>query len=106
MQQSLKYHLHIFAYLPIPFILKSLFTERLKRPAPATASRQVAVADRGAVSVSVVNKQERRRFSRSFTTERNEAVIIGKGTDIDFNAVAVAFEVMVLLYDHCFFVRD
>jgi len=37
-----------------PFSKTPLFTEQLKRPAPATASRQVVVADKGAASISTI----------------------------------------------------
>jgi hypothetical protein len=53
-----------------------LFTEQQKRPASATASQQVVVADRGAATAVSTDKQERRGFRRSFTNEANEATVV------------------------------
>ena len=71
--EEVKQEFNNYVYSP-PLPKIPLLTEPLKRPAPATASQQVAVADRGAISLSATEQQERRRFSCSFSDGSNEGV--------------------------------
>ena len=69
---------------PLPKL--PLFAERLKRPASATASQQVVVADRGAVAPAAENRQERRGFSLSFTQDGSEAPAVSAQESRQFQA--------------------
>lgn len=84
-----------------PFPKLPLFAEQPKRPASATASQPVAVADRGAVAHSPADKQERRGFSHSFIQEGGETLVAASPQECGafqaklFNDVKVGIEAQV-----------